>query len=148
MSICRAITPQFYRGLKDEDVRAEKLSIELLTGNIDSAVLAKMCELAVTNYARARSEDKNTYFNINYLLTFFKQAFNLVWCNGVELPPNAEYASGEYDYTTNTLTELWQLGGEKIIIKYITAPPKRNCDHTYSPKYYDMLTAELSQIKL
>ena len=36
MSVCRAITPQFYKSMSVDDVKAERLSIELLTADIDN----------------------------------------------------------------------------------------------------------------
>ena len=90
MSICRAITPQFYKNLSTEDVRAEKLSIELLTADIDNETLSEMCRRAVLNYSKERSFDKKTYFDINYILQFYRDAFNYIHCEKVDVSRNAE----------------------------------------------------------
>ena len=49
-------------------------SIQVLTADIDGAVMAKMCEMAAKDYPRARSENPKVYFDINYILTFYKKA--------------------------------------------------------------------------
>lgn len=112
-AVCRTITPQFYSKQTTDEMRAEVTSIYLLVRNIRQDVLAKMCELAVDNYAKARAKDKKQYFDINYILTFYNKAWEearppefdwlysltqqgIVYCrledideNG-ELQPNAE----------------------------------------------------------
>lgn len=73
--VCRTITPQFYKKQTTDEMRVEITSIYLLTRNIRQDVLAKMCELSVDNYARARSKDGKTFFDINYMLTFYDEAW-------------------------------------------------------------------------
>lgn len=73
--VCRTITPQFYSKQTTDEMRAELTSIFLLTRNIRQDVLAKMCELAVDNYARKRAKNDKLYFDINYILTFYDKAW-------------------------------------------------------------------------
>ena len=89
MSICRAITPQFYKNLTTEDIKAEKMSIELLTAEIDGETLSEMCRRAVLNYAKERSLNNKVYFDINYILQFYKQSFNFVHCDNVVVSTKA-----------------------------------------------------------
>lgn len=74
--VCRTITPQFYKKQTTDEMRAELTSIYLLTRNIRQDVLAKMCELAVDNYAQARANNDKQYFDINYILTFYNKAWD------------------------------------------------------------------------
>ncbi|MCM1042627.1 MAG: hypothetical protein NC350_00215 [Corallococcus sp.] len=76
--ICRTITPQFYKKQTSEEMRAEIISIYLLIKNIRQDALAKMCELAVENYAIARARNRNAYFDVNYILTFYDEAWDTI----------------------------------------------------------------------
>jgi len=121
MAFCRVITPQFYKGLSYSAMAAEKLAIELLTGHIEQPVLRRMCELAAQSYGIARSESSKTFFDINYILTFYRTAFNEIWCYSVEIPDGYS-CSGDavFDETTRIITERWQSdNAPDIIIKFI-----------------------------
>lgn len=139
MAMCRAITPQFYKGMSDVDIRAEKLGIDLLTANIDQHCLGEMCRLAVLNYPRFRSENPKTYFDVNYILTFYKQAFNKLFCENVEIPKGSEKIQSSYDDEQNILTEIWQApDGAKITIKEIKDYPNKS-EHIYSSKFMERM---------
>ncbi|MCL2255836.1 MAG: hypothetical protein FWC11_03140, partial [Firmicutes bacterium] len=135
MAFCRVITPQFYKGLSRTDMVAEKMAIEMLTSNIDPPVLQKMCELATQNYRIARSESPKTFFDINYILTFYRIAFNMVWCDDVEIPSCYECSSdATFDEATRIITERWysESGSPDIIIKFIV---ERKYDDRYDKKH-------------
>jgi|GEM_PF-2487870 len=135
MAYCRGITPQFYKGLSRADLATEKASIELLTAHIDPPVLQKMCEMAVENYGIARSENIKTYFDINYILTFYRLAFNWVWCDCVEIPDDYDDdGRATFDEKTRIITERWysKNGGADIIVKFIV---KREYDDRYGKKW-------------
>lgn len=135
MTVCRAVTPQFYKGMSDIDIKAEKASIELLTSNIDQQCLAEMCRLAILNYARARSDNDKTYFDINYILTFYKKAFNKLYCENVEIPKRSQLLKSNYDYDTNILEEHWRTpDGQVVLIREIRDENKSG--RTYSSKYW------------
>lgn len=135
MTVCRAVTPQFYKGMSDLDIKAEKASIELLTSNIQQDCLAEMCRLAITNYARARSENEKTFFDINYILTFYKRAFNKLYCESVELPKRSKLQRSSYDYDTNILEEHWLTpDGQEVLIREIKEENKSG--RTYSSKFW------------
>lgn len=147
MTVCRAVTPQFYKGMSDLDVKAERMSIELLTSNIDQPCLAEMCKLAVMNYARCRSENPKAYFDINYILTFYKQAFNKLYCEQIEIPKEASYISGSYDEDTHILTEIYEMpNGERITVREIKER-QENSSHTYSSRFHQRLFSDLDDIK-
>jgi len=141
MAISRVITPQFYKSLSDEDLKAEKVMIELLTGHIDAAVLRKMCELAVQNYGTARSDSNKTYWDINYILTFYRTAFNWIWCESIGLAESAKYRSSTYDRVSRIVVEEWECE-EGIIqtIKYIMEEQYKDLQDPNSPKYFQMLS--------
>ena len=147
MTVCRAVTPQFYKGMSDLDVKAERMSIELLTSNIDQPCLAEMCKLAVMNYARCRSENPKAYFDINYILTFYKQAFNKLYCEQIEIPKEASYISGSYDEDTHILTEIYEMpNGERITVREIKER-QENSSRTYSSRFHQRLFNDLDDIK-
>jgi len=150
MAFCRVITPQFYKGLSRQDLVAEKMSIELLTGHMDVPVLRKMCELAVQNYGIARSENTKMYFDINYILTFYRMAFNYVWCDSVEIPDGYDcYGNGIFDESTRVITERWYTENDErpdIIVKFIVerkyddryAKQKGFMERHFTAKYYSV----------
>ena len=70
----RAITPQFYQRLTREQTETQLKGIELQIKNIPPEVLSKMFELAVNEYPRERSRNPQTYFDLNYYLTFYTGA--------------------------------------------------------------------------
>lgn len=73
-ALCRFITPQFYSKQTRDEAAATVSSIQVLTADIDGAVMAKMCEMAAKDYPKARSENPKVFFDINYILTFYKMA--------------------------------------------------------------------------
>lgn len=137
MAVCRSITPYFYKGLSKDDVKAEKLSIEMLTAGIDNKTLSVMCEMAIKRYPLARAENGRTYFDINYLLTFYKEAFNKVWCEDISVE-GCSYAGGSYDKASKILTEVWksQEDGREVFVRQIMEPAARDWERLYSDKFY------------
>lgn len=136
MSICRAITPQFYKNLTTEDMKAEKMSIELLTAEIDGETLSEMCRRAVLNYAKERSLNNKVYFDINYILQFYKQSFNFVHCDNVPVSTKANKIWQKYDNVKGILYQKWlEPNGIEKLIGVIQD------DYRYSPKdiQYDNL---------
>ena len=130
MAFCRVITPQFYKGLTRSDMAAEKLAIEFLTKDMDLPVLKKMCELAAQCYGVARSESGKTFFDINYIMTFYRAAFNEVWCYSVDIPEGYEWScSTSFNETTRVITERWYLeNAPDITVKFIV---ERKYDDRY-----------------
>lgn len=137
MAVCRAVTPQFYKGQSVDDLKAEKAAIELLTAHIDDNVLAKMCELSVQSYATARSDNGKVYFDINYFLSFYRTAFNYVWCDSVNVPSDAELKSSHYDPISRMSVERYVIAnGDERVVKYISDERETVC---HSPKYFSRL---------
>ena len=146
MTVFRAVTPQFYRSMTDAELKAELLSIKLLTQSIDQQTLAEMCRLAVGSYAITRSVNSKIYFDMNYILTFYVQAFNKVHCYDVQLPKDAVIKERAFNIETNTITEIWGNANQTIEIKFIeTAGDKRNVH--YSPKLFESLYSNLEDLK-
>lgn len=144
MSVCRAITPQFYKSMTVEDVKAERLSIELLTADIDNNTLAEMCKRAVLNYPKARSLNEKTYFDINYILTFYKTAFNFIHCENVVVSNKAEKIWEFYDDVKGILYQKWkEPTGEE---KQVAVIQEKQGGHQYSPKDYQMLYTDLDEV--
>jgi len=145
MAVCRAVTPQFYKTMSDVDVQMEKASIELLTVDIDNRTLAKMCELAVLNYPRARSENNKIFFDINYILTFYKQAFNFVWCESVDVPRGSERVSEIYHRDTKTIEEKYKdKQGNCYHIKQLVQPKDDTYDsRIYSSKFWEVTLTDI-----
>lgn len=141
MTVFRAVTPQFYRNMTDNDLKAEMLSIKLLTQGIDQPTLAKMCELSVENYARARSVNSKIYFDINYLLTFYLQAFNKVHCELVKVPKGANLVHSEYDEETRKVLETYEDAlGNCYEVEYIFEEDTHKKGRRYSPKFFETIT--------
>lgn len=142
MSVCRAITPQFYRNMGIEDMKAEKMSIELLTADIDGETLAEMCRRAVLNYPKARSENNRTFFDINYILQFYKQSFNFVHCENIKISKEAIKVYQEYDCVRGILFQKWrEPNGEEKTVAIIQEEKK-----VYSPKDYERMFADINDI--
>lgn len=141
MSLCSAITPQFYKNLSVEDRKSERLSVELLTSGIDQEVLALMCRMAVKRYPLQRARNLQTYFDINYLLTFYESAFNYFWCDCVKTSKDSECVESSFNEYTNVLTECWKDADNKITVKYIVPKEqissicKQGYGRYHSPKY-------------
>lgn len=142
MTVFRAVTPQFYKSMTDNELRAELLSIKLLSQDIDQDTLAEMCRLAVKGYAAARSSNSRTYFDMNYILTFYVEAFNNVHCYGVELPKGAKLKENSYDEETKTVTEIWEADNREIEIKCIRDKEVKKTSRTYSPRFFENLFTE------
>lgn len=141
MAVCRAVTPQFYKGQSIDDLKAEKAAIELLTAHIDDEVLAKMCELSVQSYATARSDNEKVYFDINYFLSFYRMAFNYVWCDSVDVPRDAELKSSHYDPISRMIIERYVIANdEERVVKYINGERGTVCR---SPKYFSRLVYDI-----
>ena len=146
MSVCRAITPQFYKSMTVEDVKAERLSIELLTADIDNNTLAEMCKRAVLNYPKARSLNEKTYFDINYILTFYKTAFNFIYCDSITVSNKAEKIWEFYDDVKGILYQKWEEpNGEE---KQIGIIQEKQNGHQYSPKDFQMFYTDLGNITI
>lgn len=146
MSVCRAITPQFYKNMSVEDMKAERMSIELLTADIDSDTLAEMCRRAVINYSKARSENSKTFFDINYILQFYKQAFNFIHCENVKISRDAKKICEQYDEVKGILHQKWQEpNGEEKIVSVLQEKMKH---HQYSPKDYELMFDLVNEIKI
>lgn len=142
MSVCRAITPQFYKAMSIEEIKAERLSIELLIADIDNDTIAEMCKRAIINYPKQRSENAKTYFDINYLLQFYKEAFNYVHCDSIELSKQAELIDSHYDEVRGIVFEKWNDGGVEKIIAHIQ--PHRD-GRQYSPKFFQQQYTDLDE---
>lgn len=147
MGVCRAVTPQFYKNMTVEDIKAERLSIELLTADIDNETLAEMCKRAVLNYPKVRSENNKTYFDINYILTFYKKAFNDVHCNNIHLSKKATKIWEKFDNIKNILYQKWVDNGQEINIAVILEENETK-GHFYSPKDYEMLFQDLDDVEI
>lgn len=78
LGVCTAITPQFYKNKSDLELRAEKASIEMILQGKEPEVVSEMCRLAVEHYAEDRSKDARLYFDINYIVRFYREAYNRV----------------------------------------------------------------------
>lgn len=140
LKLCTAITPQFYRNKSDMEIKAELLSIQLLTVNIEPPVLAKMCELAVLNYPAARSLNDKIYFDINYILTFFTQSFNQ--CCGEEVNLDGyRYCGYSVDRSMWVLNEEWRNGsGDTVIVRQVMNENNKKSyakgERVYSSRYW------------
>jgi len=117
MTICRAISPQFYKSMSIEDMKQERYAIELLLNDIDQATIAEMCKRAITDYPRSRSQNNYTYMDINYILTFFKASFDFIHSDSIHLHANAVKLSGSYNEITKIITEKWNDNGTIVEIK-------------------------------
>lgn len=74
-ALCRSITPQFYKHTTEE-MMAFVNSIQLMTQGIREDILSIMCKLAVERYPMDKSKDKKIFFDINYILGFYNQAWD------------------------------------------------------------------------
>lgn len=144
LGVCMAITPQFYKKMSMKDLNAEKLSIALLVENIDNETLAEMCKRAVEQYPKTRAENPKAYFDINYILTFYKDAFNYVHCDSVKISKKAEKIDAKYDEKRKIIFQKWVDNGQEIMIGYmIDGDMDKHC-HLYTPKDFEQITIDLS----
>lgn len=74
-ALCRSITPQFYKH-STEEMTAFVNSIQLMTQGIREDVLSIMCKLAVAKYPMDKSKDEKVFFDTNYILSFYDQAWD------------------------------------------------------------------------
>lgn len=147
MGVCRAVTPQFYKNMSVDDIKAERLSIELLTADIDNETLSEMCKRAVLNYPKARSESNKTYFDINYILTFYKKTFNDIHCNNIKLSKNATKVWDRFDDKKNILYQKWLDNGQEINIAVILEENEIR-GHLYSPKDFEIMYSNLDDVEI
>lgn len=75
-AICRNITPQFYNKQTPEEMETVVNTIELVTQGIREDILTTMCALAVKAYPLEKSKDAKTFFDVNYILGFYKEAWD------------------------------------------------------------------------
>ena len=144
MGVCRAIAPQFYKAMSVDEIKAERLSIELLTSGIDNETLAEMCKRAVEQYPKTRAENPKAYFDINYILTFYKEAFNYVHCESIKISKKAEKVDVKYDERRKIIFQKWVDNGQEIMIGYmIDGDLDKHC-HLYTPKDFEQITIDLS----
>lgn len=147
MILQRSITPQFYKNMSINEMKAEKMSIELLTSNIDIEVIAKMCELAVCNYGIKRSLNENVYFDINYILTFYIDAFNFIWCYNKNITQEHKLINVSYSDADKILIETWKLDKEIIVIKFISNERKKfDKEIIMSPKHIDYIINQINDV--
>ena len=73
-AFCSSVTPQFYKKKTNDELKVELQSIEMLISGINPVVLKKMCELAVKNYVKRKSEKPELIFDIHYINSFYTQA--------------------------------------------------------------------------
>lgn len=151
MTVCRAVTPQFYKSMTDNEIKAEALSIQLLTQGIDQKTLSEMCRLAVQGYAKTRSRNDKIYFDMNYILTYYIEAFNNVHCYSVEIPKDAELLSNSFDEETGIIKEEWKTSNGIVDIQFIEPTPSKRSDkfqqRHYSPKFFDNLVVDIKDVK-
>lgn len=149
MTVCRAITPQFYKNLSVDEMKAERLSIELLTSGIDQQTLAEMCKRAINNYARIRSENNRVYFDINYLIMFYKESFNFVNCENVKLTKQAELIKSFYDDENHIITEIYNDNNNMVTIREIKDKKDGQTNNrVYSSKFFQLLENTISDINI
>ena len=106
--------------------------------------MAEMCKRAVLNYPKARSLNEKTYFDINYILTFYKTAFNFIHCENVIISNKAEKIWEFYDDVKGILYQKWkEPNGEE---KQVAVIQDKQRGHQYSPKDYQMLYDNLDEV--
>ena len=150
MSVCRAITPQIYKNLSIEDMKAEKIGIELLMADIDGETAAEMCKRAVLNYPRIKSENPKTIFDINFIMQFYKQSFNFVHCEAINISRNAEKIWEKYDDTKKILYQKWkEPSGEIKIVGHIQEKRGEGIfTHQYSPKDFELMENNWEDVEI
>lgn len=147
LKMCTAITPQFYKNKSVAELQAEALSIELLTQNIAPPVLSDMCKLAICNYPIARSRNDRVFFDINYILTFFVQAFNKHFCEDVNLD-GYTYCGYDIDREMWILNEYWERDGKRITVRQVLEESdkqrmaERSWERQYSKAYWRKMEAD------
>lgn len=75
-AICRSVTPQFYTKQTPDEMDTMLNTIQLVIQNIREDILTVMCNLAVAAYPNDKAKKPNTFFDINYILGFYKQAWD------------------------------------------------------------------------
>lgn len=91
-AICRSITPQFYKHTP-EQMTAALNTIQLLTQDIREDILTAMCDLAVQAYPKDRAADENVFFDVNYILRFYKKAWEVAHPQGFNVVCSRERRS-------------------------------------------------------
>lgn len=110
--------PAIYKAFTEEDLRNEIMAIEIMLSKIDNETVAEMIERAIGSYPQKRMEDKKLVFDINYIMEFYKEAFDYVHCERFELPLGAKRLTSHYDEKTGIIEQRWQSKtGEIVDIK-------------------------------
>ena len=85
-SFFRTVTPQFYKGQTETEIKQSIASIQILTSSIPSDMLAELCRIEVQEYPKQKSRNPNCFFNLDYLLMFrdkAKESLRPKWANFV-----------------------------------------------------------------
>lgn len=147
MAVCRMVTPQFYKTMSVSDIKAEKAAVDLFTADIDGATLAEMCKRAVLLYPKSRSENAKLFFDLNYILTFYNDAFNFVHCDSVEVKKGATKKAERYDDVKHILWQKWvDVDGEKTV--GVIYDKKGSFEqHLYSPKDFEQMERNIEEVE-
>ena len=133
--------PRLYKNFSDKDVASELESIAFVTSHIDNKTLKVMCEWAIKQYPIDESEKPNTTFNINYILRFFKTAFEYANSDSIEINRGSEVVHKYYDELSDIVYETWDDHGEyKRTASFCT---HGDCGGKYSKKFFEQLNKDL-----
>lgn len=112
------LNPFAYRGLSKAEIDKEIAGIMILIGEIDCETLGEMVRRGVQEYSNKRLANDRLIFNINYIMEFYKEAFDYVHCERFELPLGAKRLTNHYDEKTGIIEQRWQSKtGEIVDIK-------------------------------
>ena len=138
--------PLGYRGISAEELENEIAGIEILIAGIDRQTLAEMVKRAVNKFVDKRRESGKIIFNINYIMEFYKEAFNYVYCDRFELPLGAERLESNFDEDSGIIEQKWRSKtGEIVDIKcYAKLMPESK--RPYSHKDEEQLWTDLDSL--
>jgi len=85
------------------------------------------------------------------LITFYKKAFNSVWCDAVPVPKGSSRIYNKINRETSILEEIWEdKDGRKYEVKSIIENPDKYIweSSIWSPKFGCLFSSTLENVEL
>lgn len=142
------LNPAIYKSFTVEELKDNIMATEIMISNIDAETLAEMIEMAIANYPQKRKENKKLVFDINYIIDFYKDAFDYVYCDKFKMELGATKLSSVYDANTGIIEQKWVAKtGEVVNIKCF-AKLSPESKRPYSKKDEEQMWTDLDALKI
>lgn len=152
MQVITAVYPNKYKNVKTQELLAETNGINMLTKGIDKVVLIEMCKRALNTYCVSNgneSNNKKVFFDINYIMRFYRDTFNDINCNFVKFDwHNAKKISQTEERLENRcllVKQCWIDNGAEYNIQYLTEP---DYNYNYTPVDFKNMINTLDNVDI